>query len=261
MAVATQEQIRVYNKKALGYLCDLLFHPDSPLALRVRMEWAQYAPGQGTLRECLVDLFRAVFESPVRLEVCETYLQVLDSPLLRIPKPTYTEFWHMNLLLSKLAPHFRVSMRSLATLSACYSAYNHDDLLDARLDRVEIVRWLAIHIMASSTGATYRETRDLVHAAAVTLQSDYYAQMNGAPLTPANQRIMEGLSDIAERSAANAPIVRCATPEMVRERIAARDGNAVRLSASDGQDSGSPCSVFYVFHPRVSQSDDAAWQS
>lgn len=261
MAVAAPDQVRVYNTTALGYLCDLLFHPDSPLALLVRKEWAQYAPGEGTLRDQLVRLFRAVFESPVKLEVCETYLQVLDSPLLHIPKLTYGEFWHMRTLLSKIAPFFRMKTLSLASLCTCYKEYAHNDLLDARLDRPAIAYQLACHILATATDETYRETRAVLHAAAVTLQSDYYAQTQGAPLTPANQRIMLALSEIIYRSTANSPIVRSASPETVRSRLAIRGGSpGPRLSSSEDQESGSPSSVFYVSHSRVSRSDDRNWQ-
>jgi hypothetical protein len=261
MDVTDDEHARVYNGKACEYLCMVLFHPSSPVAQHVRGQWTCYATGEGSARDKLVQLILAVFDAPVKLEIGETHIQVLDVPALRIPRATFSQFKGTAKLLRGLSLFFRTSRTSLAAQCMCYVDYKFNDVLHGVLDRGGVACELVRYLLASSPDVAYYSTRNEIHAACVILWSTYWNRCSEGGFT--DQRVVEALSRMCDMTRPHSPIVRSASPETVRLRLsssAETPGAAASFAAllaprgsSDPRDATSASSVFYVSHDARSQ--------
>lgn len=249
LAVQARDPERVYNTEALARLLYFLFDPASPVGQIICAHWTQYAHGSGTPCDKLTALFRAIFESPVKLEITETYLQVLESPSLRIPRDQLEQYEAIRMLIHGMSGAFRTARRSLTSSSVCkcYIDYKYNDLLDSQLDRYHLATSVVGHMLAYASGPMYYATRNLIHTAAVGLQFEYYTQTQGVPLSPACNRIMDALTEVCAMTALHSPIIRAASPEEVRARLShSADSAQSPLRELPPSQSGSPSSVFHI---------------
>lgn len=249
---------QVYNSKALGYLCAILFHPSSIVAQHVRAQWTRYSPGDATTRAKLEELLMAVFDAPAKLEISETYIQVLDHPALRIPRAAFAQFPGMAQLMRGLTHFFRTSRTSLAAQCTCYADYKHNAILHRTINRGNIACELVRYLLATTPDDMYYTLRNEIHAASTELWTMFW---NRGHLPDENwgndQAAMEAVDAIHEMTKPHSPIIRSASPETVRARLSSSADAAMQavqfatpLSASEPS---SNSSVFYVSHRGASQ--------
>lgn len=238
----------LYNQRALGYLCDILFHPNSVVAAQICARWARYSPSASTtLHTNLVTLLRAIFEAPAKLEFAEAYIQVFDSPALHIPKTILVESEALRLLVPNMLRFFRRTTLSQTTFTRSHTDYQYNRELDCIADRAAIALGLVRHILATAPPNFYRATRDALNAAATSLYYDYYNRSGVAVPGPGVAFSMTALENIASVTGLHSPIIRVATPEQLQLRLSSsndeRDSTPTRLS-------NSPSSIFYVSYNR-----------
>lgn len=242
-ALQTTDAAQLYNRQALGYLCALLFHPDSLVALALRGRWARYSPdATGTLQANVVTLLRAIFEAEARLEITDAHLQVLDSPALRIPATLLADSRAYPQIVRGLAHFFRRTVVVQPTMVCTYTDYQFNHELDAALDRGTIARALVQHVLATTPDAAYRATRDAFHAAATALYYEYYNRCATPHATRGVAVAAPALERIAAMTAPHSPVLRGAPPDLLRLRLSGSDD-----AHHDGARSPhSVPSIFYV---------------
>ncbi len=257
--VLTPEDEQVYNGKALGYLCAILFHPSSIVAQHVRGQWTRYSPGEASIRTKLVELLLAVFDSPAKLEVSETYIQVLDHAALRIPRTTFAQFPGMSHLLRGLAHFFRTTRTSLAAQRTCYLDYKHNELLHSTINRGKIACELVKYLLGTAPEDTYYVLRNEIHAASVELWGIFWNRGHCPDVAGLKeQEHVKAIDAIYDMTKPHSPIIRSASPETVRARLSSSADSALPFAgfSNDSLSCSEPTSsssVFYVSHRSAMQ--------
>jgi len=243
-ALANGEMAQLYNQKALGYLSDILFHPNSLVALALRGRWARYAPdAAGTLQDNVVALLRAIFEAEARLEVTDAHLQVLASPILSIPASLLNDSAAYHQLLRGVKMFFRRTVVNQTSMSITYTDYQYNHVLESVLDRPEIACALVQHILATTPDEAYRATRTAFNAAATALYYEYYNRCASPGGVPGVARAASALERIVSMTAPRSPVLRTVPPDILRLRLSGSDDSR---SADYARTQHNVASIFYI---------------
>ncbi len=247
-ALQNAEAELLYNRQALGYLCAILFHPDSMVALAVRARWARYTPAPGhSVHENIIALLRAVFEARAQLEFAETYIQVFDAQILRVPVTLLARSDAFQLLVKYMAPFFARATVAQVSGARSFADYRFNRELDCIADRGAIAVALVEHILATTPDRMYRATRTAISSSAMSLYYEYHNRSASATPAPGVAFTMRALERIGQLTASHSPVVRSATPDLVQLRMSSSEDEHTPDRA---QLPNSITSIFYVSHDR-----------
>lgn len=201
------DAMRIYNEKALRILETILFAKQSSVAYNVRCRWLRYSPDPNfTLRQALNAIFHALLSATVNLEIGDDYIQVFDSPFLRIPADVVKDAKAYNEIVRGIRQAFAKQTIARPSMLRHYSVYRYNPAFHSLIDRGSIVLNLGEQILSFARDEHYLQIRQALHAVAQELSYHFY---NIQACSGRNQDVaMDALVALQKMTAPHSPVIR-----------------------------------------------------